>query len=108
MTPSRTRTVSEEPPEPKSMSTTEDVEVVDQGTEQTGTEYLEFVGTKPYGTEFVDERIIPKGDAIWGDEKGVDLVWSRTENDYLVPTADLPRTVVDKLAKHEGFRLVNK
>jgi hypothetical protein len=76
-------------------------------------EYLEFVGSEPYGTEFygqtgthsiTDKHMKEYHDVPLGKKE---VVWSRGKNGrFLVPTADLNPDAVTVLADDPMFKVV--
>lgn len=84
------------------------------------TEYVEYLGEKPYGVEFLTSHTIPKNDTLWkrsGVEATKDVTWERDPmgpgigqkgNRMLVKTADLPDGARAVLEKTPGFKIVNE
>jgi len=84
------------------------------------TDYIEYLGEAPYGTDFLGSHTIPKGDGLWKRNSVTvtkDVVWERDPmgpevgqkgNRMLLPVADLPAEVVDVLAKTPGYKRVSE
>lgn len=96
--------------EPEDLS--EDELFEEQADEEVGeapTEYIEFLGWKPYGTEFISEHSVPKKHMKdTHDIKSTkDVVWRKGANGrMLVPVADIDPDVVDYLVTDEAFKKV--
>lgn len=83
----------------------------DQG--QASEEFIEYVGTSPYGVEYEDRRIISRRDAKLGWDISIpkDMVWEkRASGQYrgrmLLPVADLNPEVLENLVNEPGFKRV--
>jgi hypothetical protein len=105
--------ITSEPAEEREMQA--DAEAVPELAEEqapTETEYIEFVGDKPYGTEFYGQggthTITRKQFENYHDIKTVkDLVWKRGANGrFLVPVADMSPEAAELLANDPMFRRV--
>ena len=73
--------------------------------------FIEYVGTKPYGTEFVDARVISRKDAKDGWDISIpkDLRWTKDRRGrMLLPVADIPAEALPFLEDAPDFKRVDK
>jgi hypothetical protein len=74
------------------------------------TEYVEFVGWPPYGTEFSSGHSIPAKHMkeVHDIKTTKDLTWTKGANGrFLLPTADLDPAVLEYLKTDEAFKVVS-
>jgi len=76
-------------------------------------EYVEFVGTEPYGAEFITAHTITRKQArdAWEITIPADLVWTkdrRKKDRMLVPTEGMSPELVEFLADDPMFKVVTE
>lgn len=78
------------------------------------TEYIEFVGTEPYGTEFIGEHTVTRRQLreAWGVTIPKDLKWTKTQGGpnagrMLVPVSDMTPEAAEGFDKDPMFKLVS-
>lgn len=77
--------------------------------EDAPTEYIEFLGWAPYGTEFTSEHSVPKKHMkdVHDIKATKDVVWRKGANGrMLVPVSQIDKDVVDYLVTDVAFKKV--
>lgn len=98
---------------PRSTSTEQAADRDEATTTEQG--FVEYLGYKPYGTEFDDARVISRKDAkaAWDVSIPKDLRWDKetrgkNRGRMLLPLADVPEEVRDLLLEDEAFKVVTE
>lgn len=76
-------------------------------------EFVEYMGSEQYGTEFEDRRVISRRDVKegWDVSMSKDLVWTKARSGpnrgrMLLSTEGIPEEVMERLREEPGFRVV--
>jgi hypothetical protein len=83
-------------------------------TPEEETEYIEFVGSAPHGTEFIDTRVISVADAKngWDLDIPEDLRWDKKNKGgkprMLLEASKVPADVRELLLEDKSFKVVRK
>lgn len=90
---------------------TEQIEASEARESASGKEFVEYIGEKPFGTEFVDRRLITRKDAKdgWDISISKDLEWTkRRDGRMLLAAEDIPDEALAHLREAPDFKVVTE